>query len=170
MKTYKAKWDNMVKGVTGFMALLTLAGTIYIPVSIQLENLEGLAAWLPWLGVLTLLLSFLVAYLLHPKHYEVGISKIKIVRPIGTKEIRKNDIEEISTIDKSAIGKSIRSFGIGGLFGYIGKFYTSKIGHYTAYMTDRNHAVLIKLKSGKKYLISPEKTDWINSWFDKKIL
>lgn len=39
---------------------------------------------------------------------------------------------------------SIRLFGIGGLFGYIGRYRNASIGSYRAYMTDRSRTVVLK--------------------------
>nr|WP_303246975.1 PH domain-containing protein [Phocaeicola vulgatus] len=43
---------------------------------------------------------------------------------------------------------------IGGLGGYIGKFYNSKIGFYTAYVGDYSQAFLIKINNREKYVMS----------------
>ena len=51
---------------------------------------------------------------------------------------------------------SIRLFGIGGVFGYIGNFKNSILGNYKAYVTHRKKTVLIVTKESQKILISPD--------------
>jgi hypothetical protein len=51
---------------------------------------------------------------------------------------------------------TIRTFGVGGLFGYFGKFHTPNIGHITFYATQRVNKVLIVTKQGKKIILTPD--------------
>ena len=54
------------------------------------------------------------------------------------------DVTEI-TVNPHATMGSIRVFGIGGLFGYIGRFHNSVIGDYRAYMTKTDLALVVGL-------------------------
>ena len=164
MKTYEAKWDKTVKIVTVIAMTVMLAGMGVLLFAAVNSELTGIKALIPWIGFLFAMLTLGAAYLIRPIRYTVGPSKIKIIRPVGEIELKKSEIHSIHVLNKKSLGLSARKFGVGGLFGYMGKFYTKPIGHYTAYVTDRNNLVLIKLKSGKKYLISPENTDWVTDW------
>lgn len=53
---------------------------------------------------------------------------------------------------------SIRTFGIGGLFGYIGYFKNSILGSYKAYATNSEKAVLIET-SDKPIIVTPDDPD-----------
>ncbi|MCS2726154.1 PH domain-containing protein [Phocaeicola vulgatus] len=64
-----------------------------------------------------------------------------------------SDITDISLYHRENVAE-IRIFGIGGLGGYIGKFYNSKIGFYTAYVGDYSQAFLIKINNREKYVMS----------------
>lgn len=55
----------------------------------------------------------------------------------------------------SLIG-SIRLFGVGGLFGYYGKYYNFKMGHMTLYTTQKRNRILMTMITGKKIIISPD--------------
>lgn len=50
---------------------------------------------------------------------------------------------------------NIRTFGVGGLFGYFGYFN----GNDVWYVTNVDKKIQIKMKSGKTYMISPENTE-----------
>ena len=64
-------------------------------------------------------------------------------------------IEEIKRLHKKELGLAIRLFGVGGFFGGYGLFYTSRIGVFNAYITNRKTLVFIKCENGQKILLSP---------------
>lgn len=75
--------------------------------------------------------------------YSIQDGKLKVLRLGWSTEIPLADIEEIEYKDNAMMG-SIRVFGIGGLFGYIGKFKNGILGHYTAYATHGKKTVSIQ--------------------------
>lgn len=62
---------------------------------------------------------------------------------------------ETATLDPGALVGSIRTFGIGGVFGYMGRFRNRQLGGYLAYVTDGTHAVVLRFRN-KILVISPE--------------
>ena len=50
---------------------------------------------------------------------------------------------------------SIRTMGIGGFFGYIGRFRSQLLGNYQAYVTDSSRAVVLRFKDDT-LVISPD--------------
>ena len=56
-------------------------------------------------------------------------------------------------------GNTIRLFGIGGVFGYIGWFRTKGIGTFLSYVTDEKNAFLIYRIKGKPVAISVTEPD-----------
>lgn len=59
-------------------------------------------------------------------------------------------------LEKDALYWSIRTFGVGGLFGYFGKFANAKLGNMTWYATRRDKTVLIKTAGNKKIILTPD--------------
>ena len=59
----------------------------------------------------------------------------------------------IKKISKSDIENSIRRFGSGGLFGYLGLFKSDSLGNYTMYATDLSNLIFIRTNN-KKYVFS----------------
>ncbi|MFM7328528.1 MAG: PH domain-containing protein, partial [Bacteroidota bacterium] len=51
---------------------------------------------------------------------------------------------------------SIRLFGSGGLFGYFGKFRNSTFGTMNWYATRLGKFVVIILRSGEKFVVTPD--------------
>lgn len=64
-----------------------------------------------------------------------------------------SEIIETKRISKSDIDNSIRTFGSGGLFGYLGLFKNNRLGNYTMYATELNNLIFIRT-CNKKYVFS----------------
>lgn len=58
----------------------------------------------------------------------------------------------------SVLRDSIRTFGTGGLFGFVGHFRNDALGSYRAYATKRDHAVVLRLADGP-VVVTPEDPD-----------
>jgi hypothetical protein len=103
-----------------------------------------------------LMIIYLICMLLKPLNYEITENELIIRRLIKSVHIERSDIESIELLDKSELKGTVRTFGVGGLFGWYGKFANSKLGDMTWYVTRRDKPVLIIKKDGKKILISPD--------------
>lgn len=106
-----------------------------------------------------LIIIYLICLYLKPLRYEIREDEIIIRRLIKSVRIRRSDIESLKLLDKSAIKGTVRTFGVGGLFGWYGKFANSQLGDMTWYVTRRDKIVLINKKDGKKILISPDEAE-----------
>jgi len=106
-----------------------------------------------------LLVIYLICILLKPLGYEISEDELIIRRPIKSVRINRSDIESLELKDKSALTGTIRTFGVGGLFGWYGKFANSQLGDMTWYVTRRDKLVLIIKKDGKKIMISPDEAE-----------
>ena len=87
-----------------------------------------------------------------PLRYELRenyllIKQVKKERRIPFDKIRK--VERIKDL-----GSTIRTGGIGGVFGFTGNYSSSKIGPFKGYITNQSKLVLIETTEGK-YVISP---------------
>jgi hypothetical protein len=106
-----------------------------------------------------LMIIYLICLLLKPLSYEITEDKLIIRRLIKSVHMNRSDIESLELIDKAELSGTIRTFGVGGLFGWYGKFANSKLGDMTWYITRRDKPVLIIKKDGKKILISPNEAE-----------
>jgi hypothetical protein len=73
---------------------------------------------------------------------------------IGRITIPVDTIENIQPIDSTWLKGSIRLFGSGGLFGFLGRFRNATLGRYTMYVTAQKNLLLIQ---------NPEKTFVFNA-------
>ncbi|HLR26153.1 MAG TPA: PH domain-containing protein [Fodinibius sp.] len=87
--------------------------------------------------------------------YSIKEEKLKILRMGWAKEIDLKDITNVDMTPHAMIG-SIRRFGIGGLFGYIGYYRNSILGSYKAYATNSDNTVLIETTNDGKVVVTPD--------------
>lgn len=106
--------------------------------------------------LLSLVLIILFCFLFRTTGYSIDPGQLTIHRPVKNLSFPLSEIESIAELTKGDLKGTIRSFGVGGLFGYFGKFYNMKLGRMTFYATRRDQAVLIRLRSGKQILLTPD--------------
>ena len=105
--------------------------------------------WIILLTVGILMAAVVSSYLMIPK---IGVDTQTVYITNRFVKIRI-PVSEIKMAERfNRIGFNIRTFGVGGLFGYFGYFN----GNDVWYVTNIKKKVKITLKSGKIYMISPE--------------
>lgn len=150
MKTFKASMNRDTKILTAVVFTIILFAII-CPVFFKKEN-----GWEVLISSAVLLPVIVVAFLLRPTGYTVDDAFLIINKDIGEKRVRLSGITDVQEVTKADTGFGIRTFGVGGFFGYYGKFYYNKIGGVTAYVTNPDKLILIKTNEDKKYLVSPD--------------
>lgn len=117
-----------------------------------------------------LLIVYLICWHLKPLSYEIMAEEIIIRRLIKSVHINRTDIENLTLIDKDKLSGTIRTFGVGGLFGWYGKFSNNELGDMSWYLTRRDKPILIISKTGKKVLISPDDAEAFSKEYNKTTL
>ncbi len=102
------------------------------------------------------LLVLALSYYFNIVRYEITETHVLIRRPFDRVKIAKSSITDVIPINKKDIRRSIRTFGIGGVFSYSGQFWNSKFGNMTWYLSGMDGVVLLTDKSKNKTLLSPE--------------
>ena len=69
-------------------------------------------------------------------------------------ESNARDLRDVK-VRPGVLTGSIRTLGIGGFFGYIGRFRSRLLGNYQAYVTDSSRAVVLRFKDDT-LVISPD--------------
>jgi len=149
---YKASLDKVSIGVSAGIALLFVIITVMLFVMPAPPD----ASFIRYLGVFFFIPLYFLVWLYHPTGYDLTPDEIILLRATGNVHLLRSEITELRRVEKDELRGTIRTFGVGGLFGYYGRFYNSKLGKMTWFMTNTNNAVLIRMKSGKVYLLSPD--------------
>lgn len=108
-----------------------------------------------------ILLTVLYCLAFSPISIDITEDNLIVRRMYSSLVIHRKDIIAISAYKNSY---SVRKFGSGGLFGYLGWFYNYDIGNYFSYATDEHNTILIITKN-RKYLISCENPNELLSKF-----
>jgi hypothetical protein len=151
---YRASLDTLAWVIT--LAVTVLFGGI---IAGQYAVIKETAGHFPIYTGTTLVLIYLLAYVFSPLRYELTATQFIIVRPINTIRINKADVVHIEPVTKDQLGLMVRTFGVGGLFGYFGHFAGPKTGKMVWYATRRDKLLLLVTMSGKKIVISPDEPE-----------
>lgn len=158
MKEFKtAEMDKRTKGLT-VMLLILLPLTALSSFFVQ-----------PPKPVISIMLSvvlgavIIISYGFVPKRIALSEDQILIKNLFGAVIINFSDIQSAIELEKS--GLNLRTFGIGGLFGYFGYFN----GRDVWFVTNINKKVKITLFSGKIYMVSPNNPELFTQVINRNI-
>ena len=180
MKTiYECSQSKKVKWITAIFILVMVLGILtemyYVSKGLDVTGAMMISA--------LLLAVVFTCFFVFPMYIITDDEGIGIRTLIRTIRIPFEDIDHIERFDdqhrlfkeKGKVGKvslgfsyqlglfsagnTIRLFGIGGVFGYIGWFRTKGIGTFRAYVTDANKAFLIYRRKGMPIAISVNEPD-----------
>lgn len=138
--SFKAPWDLLLIILTIVLCLfllgLNLLTTQLIPTLFALLIIFGSAAF----GIYG---------------YRIEKGKLRIIRLGWSTFINLDDIKEVKFVPNAMKG-SIRIFGIGGLFAYVGNFKNRLLSNYKAYATHRRLTVVITTHKNEAFVITPD--------------
>jgi hypothetical protein len=164
--TYKASYDNLTKIVTIGVTIL-FAFICYAPI-IFIKN--GSEDQSPIFTVVALISAYFISYGFSTKDYQLTQDEVIIHRLLGNVKFKRSEISSVEIVEKEQMGWLIRTFGVGGLFGYWGRFSSSKLGSMTWYATRKNKIVLITKINNKKIVITPDETEQFISDFNSPFM
>ncbi|HEX8460541.1 MAG TPA: PH domain-containing protein [Segetibacter sp.] len=151
---FKASLDGLAKGIT--------IGTSIVFVLVIIGQIFRLHSDVHFTVIITsviILAVYLGSYLFRPIDYEVTNDSLIIRRTIKSVIIKRKEISSVQPIAKDQMKWTIRTFGVGGLFGYYGQFVNSKLGNMTWYATRRDNTVLITTILDKKIIVTPDEPE-----------
>lgn len=148
---FKASLDKFTKIITAIVTIVFIADIIFMLYLCRQDKM-----WLPILINSFLIIVYLLVYVYRPLGYAITSGQIIIKRFIGNVYIERENINTVTIATNQQLKGTIRIFGVGGLFGYFGKFANFELGSSTWYATRRKDLVLILTKDNKKIIISPD--------------
>lgn len=154
MKEFKCEWDTTVWAITiGIFLMgvvfLTFGILFTIFVSKPALSLPMLAGgFLPWV-----IIAGAAAYA--PRGYRFAGDALHVVRFGPDVVIPFAEIREYSPGTPGVLSGTIRLFGCGGLFGYMGLFQNKALGRFKAYMTRTDQTAIVRTNDGTTYVLSP---------------
>ena len=152
--TYKTSLDNLAKIVT---IITTIIFATIIIAQFSLLRDEGNSV--PISTIILLALIYFGTFSFRPINYKLTDNELIIHRPLSDVKIFRDEIKSVEQIDKSKLSWAVRIFGVGGLFGYWGKFSNAKLGSMTWYATRKTNVVLVTTIYNKKIILTPNEPE-----------
>lgn len=162
---YKASLDNLAK-------IMTIGVTVVLAVIIakQYEAIKVAPATKPLLITGGFIFLYTWALLFRPLNYLITDQHLVIRRPLKDILMERNTITNIEQLDNATVKKSVRILGVGGLFGFFGKYTHCNKGPMIWYATRRSRAVLISTSDNRKIMITPDSPEeFITAFHNCKI-
>lgn len=152
--SFTCPWSLGVTVITTITIIILVASTYFI----WNDDFPSSMLWFKYTLIVVFIATIIGGLGYMPIRLIIENDKIILHRLFGAINIPIKDIIEIKAIEKSETAFSIRVFGSGGLFGYLGKFKNKKLGYYTMYATDINELILIRT-ARKTYVFSCRNRD-----------
>jgi hypothetical protein len=112
-----------------------------------------------WVTVLTIVLiiaTYIISLGYSPRGYQITEDMLVINRLFYNAKYERRKIEKVEMLSNEQMGFAIRTFGVGGLFGYFGYFSSKNQGSMLWYATQREKFVMIHLEGNKKIVLTPD--------------
>jgi hypothetical protein len=152
--TYKTSLDKTAIAITTGVTIL-----FAIIIGVQYSIIKDAGRAIPIYTTTACLLIYFIAFAFRPINYVVTKEEIIVRRPILNVHIKRTDVKSAELIESNKIKGSIRTFGVGGVFGYYGNFVDFSIGRMIWYATRKDKPVLVKTVDNKKIIFTPNDPD-----------
>ena len=129
---------------------------LMITTGIVLALLAFVASQLPWGGRPLVLGIALLGLVFSVRGYSVMDGSVVVHRLGWATRFPLRDIRDVEFQPHAMMG-SIRTFGIGGFFGSIGRFRNTILGPYRAYATDGERTVVLGMADGGTVVVTPDR-------------
>ena len=108
------------------------------------------------LTVLIVLISLVIlaAGIVGIRGYRLTTDELHVRHFGWSQRWRLRDLRDVN-VRPGVLTGSIRTVGIGGFFGYIGRFHSSILGDYQAFVTDGSRSVVLRFNDST-LVVSPE--------------
>lgn len=147
-----ARWTTIVFGL--FIALI---------LGFSLSGIKGTFGFIIVAFVLVLIGAIIFRFSV--KYYRIIPDAIVVCRYSGERVLSRSAIREVKILSSDDLKGTMRTMGVGGLFGYYGSFNNSKFGDMTWYMTNRQHLIGIFMNDNTTIIISPDDPElFYNDW------
>ena len=153
--TYKTSLDNVTKVIT--LGITILFAAIIIGQYSIIKDATASAT--PIYITVGLLIIYFIVFAFRPVKYSLTAGNLIVHRLFSDVKIERSKIKSVELVDKEKLSWSVRVFGVGGFFGYFGKFANAKLGTMTWYATRKDRIVLVKMLNNKKIILTPDEPE-----------
>jgi hypothetical protein len=148
---FGAPWGRFVKLATGLVGLIVL-GMLFAPLAAEWVA-PGKARWV-WLIPVGGVLIFGITSLFAVRGYRLTPRELWIQRLVWWTRLPLKDLTGAEP-DPGAFQKTLRKAGNGGYLAITGWFWSRRLGHFRAFVTDTQRSVVLRFKD-RVVVISPD--------------
>ncbi|MFA5293687.1 MAG: PH domain-containing protein [Phycisphaerae bacterium] len=145
---FTAPWGTLLKILTAVLTII-LIGISYIGFSSGRQG-SIVTIFVP-LAILIISSFFII------RGYILTDNTLLIQRLGWNTKINLSELKS-AEIDPTAMAKSLRTFGNGGMFCFAGLFYNKKLGSYRAFATDFKKAVILRFPN-RTIVVTPNEPE-----------
>ena len=159
-------WSKSVWVITFsfFILWVGISAFMLYEIFTQAENTESLIGLIVF--NIIMLPTMLACEGLAPQRLEIGESQIVVLRRYQSVVISLEEIKSVEQLPANVLRGAIRTGGVGGLFGYYGKYYTRSIGSFSLYATGSENLFLIRKWNGKNIVIACAEPDKMKQFIE----
>ena len=160
-------WSRSVWVITFsfFILWVVISAFMLYEIFTQTDNIEPLVGLI--LFNVIMIPTMLACEGLAPQRLEIGESQIVVLRRYKSIVINREEIKSVEQLPAKAMRGAIRTGGVGGLFGYYGKYYTRAIGSFSLYATGSKNLFLIRKWDGQNIVISCAEPDKMKGYLER---
>ena len=160
MKTiYECLQSKSVKWVSAIFYTIVIL-SVFVMMYLVARGICNLI--IGWVIMALILIPSILSFFIFPVYIVADDEGVGVRTLARTKHIPYENIDRIVRVDEQPLFSpisTIRLFGSGGVFGYIGWFRSKGIGTFLSYATDEKNVFLIYRKKGKPVAISVNDPD-----------
>ncbi|HEX3157136.1 MAG TPA: PH domain-containing protein [Gemmatimonadaceae bacterium] len=163
-----APWDNRLKVLTAVVVTAVL-GVGAMTLWTATRAASAGSSPVPALLSAALCACIIAGCMLYaPRGYALDAAALRVRRRAGELEIPLASITAVRRAQREELRGSIRAFAVGGLFGYFGRFYNSRLGRYRMYATRSSDYVLVTTNTGP-VVITPAEPDQMVAAIERRL-
>jgi len=158
-RIFAAPWEPKLWVMTAIAVVILLgAAALLLVGALQSLGAAPVTGVLKTIGAAVCIAGIVLFAVFAPRGYILGAQDIVISRFAGKIVLPLSDIAAVEVIPAGspALRGVIRTLGVGGAFGYYGRFWNRHLGDFRAYITRTGPVVLLRRTSGVPVLISPD--------------
>ncbi len=160
MKTiYECLQSKSVKWVSAILYSIVIL-SVFVMMYLVARGIYNII--IAWVIMALILIPSILSFFIFPVYIVADDEGVGVRTLARTKHIPYENIDRIVRVNEQPLFScisTIRLFGSGGVFGYIGWFRSKGIGTFLSYATDEKNVFLIYRKKGKPVAISVNDPD-----------
>lgn len=158
VQRFAMPWDGTTRVITSALVVAAIGIEAALAYGLWTSN-PRLPAGYAWLAGAAFLLPVVGSFLLRPCAYRVDRGELLVERLIHPVRIGLDQIASAESISPQELRGAIRLLGSGGAFGYYGHFWNRSLGRFRLYAGNRRELVLLRLKDGRRFVLSPARAE-----------